>query len=142
MKRIAIYDRAATIESGTIEAHTAIQENLIARLPSDCVLVGRYCDYGFSGTNANRPEYQRLIADCRAGKIDCIHVQGISRFYRNINKLVDAVNELSSYGVDVYFEREGIHSNDVSEKGRIIFSISIAFLHQEQINITQNIRGI
>ena len=34
--------------------------------------VGAYMDEALTGTKANRPEFQRMLADCRAGKIDLI----------------------------------------------------------------------
>ena len=42
-----------------------------------------YCDNGRTGTNFNRPEFERLMDDVRAGKVDCIVVKDLSRFGRN-----------------------------------------------------------
>ena len=45
---------------------------------------GTYADEGISGTNTKkRDEFNRIIADCRAGKIDMIITKSISRFARN-----------------------------------------------------------
>ena len=47
-------------------------------------LAGIYADKGITGTNARkRPEFQRLIEDCRQGKVKRILTKSISRFARN-----------------------------------------------------------
>ena len=47
-------------------------------------MVEVYADDGISGTNtAKRDEFNRMIADCEAGKIDLILTKSISRFSRN-----------------------------------------------------------
>ena len=42
-----------------------------------------YCDNGRTGTNFERPGFERLMKDVRKGKIDCIVVKDLSRFGRN-----------------------------------------------------------
>ena len=43
-----------------------------------------YADEGILGTNTRkRDDFNRMIADCRAGKIDLITTKSISRFARN-----------------------------------------------------------
>ena len=46
-------------------------------------LVDIYCDNGCTGTNFDRPEWQRLMEDAKAGKINCIIVKDLSRLGRN-----------------------------------------------------------
>lgn len=50
---------------------------------SDLKLCGLYADNGETGTNFERPEFQRLMKDIYAGKINCIVVKDLSRFGRN-----------------------------------------------------------
>jgi DNA invertase Pin-like site-specific DNA recombinase len=42
-----------------------------------------YIDDGFSGTNFNRPDFQRMIRDTETGKINCIITKDLSRIGRN-----------------------------------------------------------
>ena len=49
----------------------------------DLELVDSYMDNGFTGTNFERPEFQRLMEDVRTGKIQCIVVKDLSRFGRD-----------------------------------------------------------
>ena len=62
---------------------------------------GIYADEGISGTNTKkRDEFNRMIADCRAGKIDMIITKSISRFARNTLDCLNYVRELTEMDTD------------------------------------------
>ena len=71
---------------------------------------GVYADEAFTGTKEDRPEFQRLINDCRDGKIDMVITKSIARFARNTVTLLEIVRELKLLGIGIYFEKESIHS--------------------------------
>ena len=72
-------------------------------------LVDIYADEGLTGTRMDkREDFNRLMADCRKGKIDKIVVKSISRFARNTRDCLATLRELSSLGVTVKFEKENI----------------------------------
>ena len=50
---------------------------------SDMQFCGMYSDNGKSGTNFDRPSFERLMSDVRTGRVDCIVVKDLSRFGRN-----------------------------------------------------------
>ena len=68
-------------ESNSITNQRLIIENFIKKNP-DLKLVDTYVDDGFTGTNFDRPEMKRMMADVDAGRIDCIVVKDLSRFGR------------------------------------------------------------
>ncbi len=68
--------------SDTMDAQQEMIESYIAAQP-DMNLCGLYCDNGYTGTNFQRPAFERLMDDVRGGKIDCIVVKDLSRFGRN-----------------------------------------------------------
>ena len=62
---------------------------------------GTYADEGISGTNTKkRDEFNRMIADCRSGKIDMIITKSISRFARNTLDCLNYVRELTEMDTD------------------------------------------
>lgn len=57
-------------------------------------LVDVYADNGYSGTNFQRPEFERLMEDIRNRKIDCIIVRDLSRFAREHIGAEDYLNNI------------------------------------------------
>ena len=82
---------------------------------------GVYADEAMTGTKDTRDEFQRLLADCRAGHIDMVITKSISRFARNTVTSLETVRELKLLGVDVYFEKENIFTFD--GKGELLLTI-------------------
>lgn len=70
---------------------------------------GVYADEAKTGTKDSRSEFQRMLNDCRIGKIDMVITKSISRFARNTLDLLNIVRQLKSMNIDVYFEKENIH---------------------------------
>lgn len=97
---------------------------------------GVYADKALTGTKAERPEFQRLLADCRAGKIDMVITKSISRFARNTVTLLETVRELKALGVDVYFEEQNIHS--ISGAGELMLSILASYAQEESRSVSEN----
>ncbi len=81
------YVRLSVEDSGkpgadTLEAQRELVRGFIVS-QTDMTFCGIYCDNGRTGTNFERPAFQRLMDDVRGGKIDCIVVKDLSRFGRN-----------------------------------------------------------
>lgn len=58
-----------------------------------------YCDDGSSGTNFERPSFQRMYDDISQGKIDLVIVKDLSRFGRNYIEVGSYVEEFKDSGV-------------------------------------------
>jgi len=81
------YVRLSVEDSGnpgadTIYAQIELVQNYIES-QSDVTCCGMYSDNGRTGTNFERPEFERLMSDIREDKIDCVVVKDLSRFGRN-----------------------------------------------------------
>lgn len=100
---------------------------------------GVYADEGISGTNTTkRPEFQRMLDDCEAGKIDIILTKSISRFARNTVDLLETVRHLKNLGIEVQFEKEGI--NSLSGDGEVMLTLLASFAQEETISISNNVK--
>lgn len=106
---------------------------------TDAVFVDMYADEGISGTSAEkRTEFQRLMNDCRKGKIDRVLTKSISRFARNTKDSLEAVRELKTLGISVYFEKENIDTGEISSE--MMLAIYSQLAQEESISISKNCR--
>lgn len=69
-------------ESESIENQRDIIDNYIEER-EDLEIIGEYVDDGFTGTNFNRPGFQKMLNDIEENKIDCIITKDLSRFGRD-----------------------------------------------------------
>ena len=97
---------------------------------------GVYADKALTGTKSERPEFQRLLADCRAGKIDLVLTKSISRFARNTVTLLETERELKTLGIDVFFEEQNIHS--MSGDGELMLTIPASYAQEESRSVSEN----
>ena len=96
-----------------------------------------YADEGISGTNTKkRDEFNRMIADCRAGEIDMIITKSISRFARNTLDRLNYVRELKELGIGIIFEKENINTLDA--KGEVLLTILSSLAQDESRSISEN----
>ncbi|WP_251387964.1 recombinase family protein [Mediterraneibacter agrestimuris] len=84
---VAIYIRLSR-EDGDKEESDSVgnQRKLLTEYVAkkeDFIVYDTYIDDGYSGTNFNRPSFQRMIADIEDGKVNCVVVKDLSRFGRD-----------------------------------------------------------
>ena len=107
--RVAAYCRVSTNnaeQETSIAAQREHYETVINDKP-DWELADIYWEAGVSGTRAEkRPELQRLIADCEAGRVDLVLTKSISRFARNTTECLEIVRMLMGLGVRIVFEKK------------------------------------
>ncbi len=78
------------------------------------------------------------MSDCRKGKIDRILTKSVSRFGRNTPECLEAVRELKSLGISVYFEKENIDTSEISTE--MMLAIYSQFAQEESMSISRNCR--
>lgn len=100
---------------------------------------GIYADEGITGTRADkRTDFQRMLNDCRNGKLDKILVKSIARFARNTVDALNCIRELKELGISVYFENENIDT--LSPGGEVLITILAAMAEQESRTISTNVK--
>lgn len=85
----------------TLESQEELIRGYIESQP-DMEFCGLYCDNGQTGTNFERPAFDRLLADVKDGKIDCIVVKDLSRFGRNYKETGNYLERIFPF-MDVRF---------------------------------------
>lgn len=124
--RVAAYCRVSTLEdaqAGSFELQIQHFQQMIAA-NDQWEEVAIYADEGKSGTNMKkRPQFQRMIQDCRDGKIDLILTKSVSRFARNTMDCLRVVRELKALNppVGVYFE--DVSLNTVEAKNEFTLGV-------------------
>lgn len=93
----------------------------------DWVLADIYPDEGLSGTTTRRREqFNRMIADAQAGKLDLILTKEVSRFARNTVDTLEYTRRLKVLGIGVIFLNDNIDTRDNDGELRLTLMASIA----------------
>ena len=98
--------------------------------------VGVYADEAKTGTRDSRENFQRMLTDCRARKIDHIITKSISRFSRNTVTLLETVRELKELSISVYFEEQSIDT--ATADGELMLSILASYAQEESLSASEN----
>ena len=138
-KRVAAYARVSVeteLLHHSLSAQVSHYSSLIQSNP-EWEYAGVYADEGITGTSTKkRDAFNRLIKDCDAGKIDLILVKSISRFARDTVDTLNTTRHLKDLGIDVFFERENIHS--MSGEGELLLTLLASFAQAEAESISAN----
>ncbi len=137
-QKVAAYARVSSGKDAakhSLSAQVSYYNNLISN-HIEWELVDIYVDEGVSGTREDRPEFNRLMADARAGKIDLVITKSITRFARNTIVCLEAVRELRNLGIDVFFEKENIHS--IGADGELMLTLLAMFAEEEARSASEN----
>lgn len=82
----ALYLRLSRDDDNTGESNSIATQRMILRQYAEkngLSVVDEYVDDGYSGTNFDRPDFQRMISDIEDGRVNCVLVKDLSRFGRN-----------------------------------------------------------
>ena len=110
-RKVAAYCRGSTqqeIQHHSLEVQREYYEKRILSTP-DWEFAGIYTDEASGRNNRKMYDFQRMMDDCRAGKIDLIITKSISRLGRNTLQFLNACEELKALNVDVLFEVEKMY---------------------------------
>ena len=123
-RRVAAYARVSTNsdeQKTSYEAQVSYYTDYI-REKSDWEFVRVYADRGITGTSTKkREQFNDMIEEALAGKIDLIITKSVSRFARNTVDSLTTIRLLKEHGVEVYFEEQNIYTLD--SKGELLLTI-------------------
>ncbi len=139
----AIYLRTSSEEAQNPEnsqkrqRHT-IQQALFSR--TDLPVYNEYID-NLSGRYAdNRPGYQQMLEDARAGNFSHVAVENAERFGRNDTEALVAIDALDELGVAVRFA-DYPDLDPIDPDDRILVSLSFTLARRESMKLGQRVRG-
>ena len=138
--RMAAYCRVSTDsaeQKTSYETQKQVYTDMIARR-KDWTMVGIYADEGISGTRADkRPEFNKMIKDCLAGKIDYIITKSVSRFARNTVECLEFVRILKARNIGILFEEQNIDTLKCDSELYLV--IYAGFAQSESESMSKNI---
>lgn len=130
--RVAAYCRVSTDSEDQINSFMAQMHYYYSFIQQseNMQLVDIYADEGITGTGtAKRDDFNRMIRDCKAGKIDRIYVKSVTRFARNALDCLESIHLLKDCGVSVFFENDGIDTQNLNSE--LILYVKSAFAQEE-----------
>ena len=139
--RVAAYARVSSSsedQKNSFEAQLRYYDALISS-KENWTMVDLYADEGITGTSAEkRKDFQRLLSDCRKGKIDRVLTKSVSRFARNTKECLEAIRELKQLGIGILFEEQNIDTSAIS--GEMLTATFAAMAQAESESISANMR--
>ena len=143
-KKCYIYTRVSTsiqVDGYSLDA----QKDKLRKYAAyqDMIVAAEYSDEGFSGKNIQgRPEFQRMMQDIQDGKDDVqfVLVFKLSRFGRNAADVLNSLQIMQDFGVNLICVEDGIESS--KDAGKLMISVLSAVAEIERENIrTQTMAG-
>lgn len=139
MLKVAAYCRVSTTleqQEGSYEAQVSYYTEKIKSNPN-WKNAGIYADDGKSATSTNtRDDFNSMIKDCMAGKIDMVITKSVSRFARNTVDALQNIRKLKEKNVAIFFEKEGV--NTLEGTGELLITILSSQAQEESRNISEN----
>ena len=139
--RVAAYCRVSSEEDKQINSF----DNQVAYYTeyinkhSGYIMAGIYADEGISGTSTRkRSDFNRMIEDCKEGKIDLVITKSISRFARNTQDCLNYSRMLKELGIGIIFEKENV--NTMEATGELLFTILASLAQDESRSISENVK--
>ncbi len=139
---IAIYSRKSvdTGKGESIENQIALCRDYLSRhaiaFSKEELLL--YEDEGFSGKDGNRPQFQRLLRDMRAGKFSCLMCYRLDRISRSVSDFSALIEELNQRGIAFICIREQFDTS--TPMGKAMLYMASVFAQLERETIAERVR--
>lgn len=142
--RVAIYIRVSTDkqakEGDSMRDQLATGQKYIDS-HENMILVDTYIDDGISGQKLKRDDFQRLIDDVRAGRIDLIIFTRLDRWFRNLRHYLNTQDILDKHGVS-WTAIEQPYFDTSTPHGRAFVNNSMIWAELEAQNDSDRILGV
>ena len=93
-------------------------------------ITDQYIDNGWSGKNQHRPQFERLLADVRAGKVKTVMVTRLDRVGRSLQHLISLFAEFKNRDIEFISLSENINTN--TPEGKMFWQLLGVFAEYER----------
>lgn len=138
--RVAAYARVSSGKESMLHSlsYQVSYYNSYIQKHKDWLFAGVYADEAISGTKDERPEFQKLLTECRKGNVDLIVTKSVSRFARNTVTVLQTIRELTLLKVDVFFEEQNLHT--LGAEGELIITALASYAEAEAKSVSENMK--
>lgn len=126
-KQVVLYARTSMSDQNT-ETQLMALRDYCNRMGSEITDV--YQDNGFSGKTDKRPEFERLLGDIRASRVDCVLVYKLDRIGRSLKHLLNLFEEFKNLGVEFISLTQNINTN--TPEGKMFWQMLGVFAEYER----------
>lgn len=140
MKNIGVYLRVSTdgLKDGREQTTESQRLDIEAYLKSKGISQFQvYEDKGISGKKRDRPELNRMLRDCKAGKLSMVVIYRLDRLARSLSHLLELVTLFQELKIDFVSVKESLDMTCAS--GRLLFQILGAFGEFEASTIRERV---
>lgn len=144
MKRTAIYLRVSTDKQAKEGDSIPAQRDALMRYISDhkaLIFAGEYLDDGISGTKNDRGEYQRLLRDVEAQRIDLVICTKLDRLHRGLRNFLNMQDIFEKAGCSWLAIWEPIYDSSTPQ-GKMIINTMVNLAQFEAEQTGQRIRQV
>ena len=121
--RVAIYARVSTTDQKCEMQLTELREYVLRRAWEPTI---EYVDTGWSGANASRPEFDRLMRDAGKRVVDVILCWKLDRFGRSLLHCKTAIEQLRAQGVRFIATSQNIDTDESNPTSRFLLHVLMA----------------
>ncbi len=142
LRKTAIYSRKSkfTGKGESIESQVDICRTHIKKyftdVEEDDILI--FEDEGYSGGNTNRPQFQKMLKECRQNNICKIVCYKLDRISRSISDFIKLTEELKLHNVDFVSINDNFDTH--TSTGRAMLTMTMVFAQLERETIAERIR--
>lgn len=140
--RVALYVRVSTADQAIHGLSVEAQTHALDEWAKDYTIVDHYVDLGVSARSpaSKRPELQRMLKDCEAGKIDLIVFTKLDRFFRNVKEYYKVEDILEKTHVAWRAIQEDYETETAA--GRLKVNIMLAVAQDEADRTSERIKAV
>ena len=137
-KQVVLYARTSMSDQNS-ETQLMVLRDYCNRM--DYRVTGEYVDNGFSGKDDKRPQFERLLSDVRANKVDCVLVYKLDRIGRSLKHLLNLFEEFKNRGVEFISLTQNINTN--TPEGKMFWQMLGVFAEYErELIVARTLSGL